>query len=300
MNNEVTREDYARSGRLFIEFFGGRKSLSICREDYFDFARWIGQRKGRNGRRYGAIYVRKIVTQLYQLTNLAVELDYLPKSPAPKMKRLSLPAAPPPRKASLNADEVKRLIDSAPEEWKDFFLCALATGARRGELFSMTYKSVSWEKKTISIVGQMKRNEVRPTKTAAGLRTIALPDVLIERLATRVAESAATEDDLIFPNVLGGQMSYPNFYRRVWIPTVKAAKLEGLHLHDLRKAFASRMVMDGRTPSYLEEVMGHQSFATTMKYYVTPSDEEADRARKDLKSWLCEEASSTCDYSCAA
>ncbi len=84
-------------------------------------------------------------------------------------------------------------------------------------------------------------------------------------------------------------MSYPNFYRRVWIPTVKAAGLEGLHLHDLRKAFASRMVADGRTPSYLEDVMGHKSFSTTMKYYAATPEAEADLARKDLDDWLSEE-----------
>ena len=154
----------------------------------------------------------------------------------------------------------------------------------------MTYGSIDWGQRTITVSSQLTATgDVGLTKTPAAMRTIALPDGVLENLAARMAAVGADAGDLIFPNILGGPMSYPNFYRRVWIPTVKAAGLEGLHLHDIRKAFASRMVADGRTPSYLEDVMGHRSFSTTMKYYVATPDEEAELARNGLDDWLAEE-----------
>jgi integrase len=81
-------------------------------------------------------------------------------------------------------------------------------------------------------------------------------------------------------------MSYPNFYRRIWVPSVERAGLKGLHLHDLRKAFASHMASSGHTPSYIEDVMGHASYSTTMKYYTMTSDTEADQARGQLEDWI--------------
>ncbi len=186
-----TREDYRRSSVFFIRFFGERRARSLRAEDYYDFARWLIGRRKPNGDPYSANYIRKIVTQLYQLTNLAVELGYLDRSPAPKIKRLNLPEASP-RKVRLSKDQVRALVEAAPPGWADFFVLALATGARRGEMFSMTYGSVDWAAKTIAVSNQLTaRGEFSSTKTAAAMRVIALPDGVLDAVRHRMEEAGA-------------------------------------------------------------------------------------------------------------
>lgn len=286
-----TKEDYKRGARFFLEFFGQRRIKTVRPEDFHRFAAFMTSQKKRNGHPYSPRVVHKTVTQLYQLINFAVELGYLDRSPAPKMKRLALPPVPPPRKIELSADQVRSLIDSAPEEWRCFFIVALATGTRRGELFNATYGAVRWEEQALEIRDERPDGTSGATKTAAAVRVVPLSPKVVEILRDRMVEMRATDSDLIFPNKDGGQMSYPNFYRRVWKPTALKAGMHDLHLHDLRKAFATHLAAGGHTPSYLEDVMGHKSFSTTMKYYTKSPNAEADKARKDVDDWLGQEAS---------
>lgn len=288
---DVTRKDYERGARFFLEFFGERRVGTLRPEDFHRFVVFMCSRTTRDGRPYSARVIRKTVTQLYQVVNFAVEMGYLDRSPAPKMKRLALPDEPAPRKVRLTTAQVIALIDAAPEAWRDFFVVALVTGARRGELSNATYGAVRWEHKTLEVLDLQPDGTPSAVKSRAAVRSIPLPDAVVDLLRTRMAATGSGAEDLIFSNSLGGHMSYPNFYRRVWRPTVEKAGLAGLHLHDLRKAFATHLAATGHTPSFIEDVMGHASYSTTMKYYTMTSDEESERARRELGDWLGREES---------
>ncbi len=288
---ESTREDYTRSSKFFIEYVGERRVRTLQPEDFHRFVAFMQGKKKSNGEPYSARFVRKVVTQFYQLVNFAVELGCLERSPAPKMKRLALSDAPSVRKVRLTSEQVRALLDAAPSEWRDLFIVALATGARRGELFSLTYGAIQREKLTIEVRDASVDGGSGGAKTAAAIRSIPVHPAVIQALADRKVKTRSEDDDLIFPNKDGNRMSYPNFYQRIWKPTVEKAGLEDLRLHDLRKAYATHLAATGRTPSYLEEVMGHRSYSTTMKYYTKTPDEEADRARHDLEGWIGREDS---------
>lgn len=288
---ESTREDYERGSRFFLEFFGERRIRTLKPEDFHRFVVFMKGRKKRDGKPYSARVIRKTVVQLYQVVNFALELGYLDRSPAPKMRRLALPDEPAPRKVRLTSQQVIALIEAAPDTWRDFFIVALVSGARRGELCNATYGAIRWEHKTLEVRDLQPDGTPSGVKSRSAVRSIPLPDAVMDLLRNRMAATESGPDDLIFSNSLGGRMSYPNFYRRVWGPTVERAGLKGLHLHDLRKAFATHLAASGHTPSFIEDVMGHASYATTMKYYTMTSDEEADRARRELGDWVGREES---------
>ena len=58
-----------------------------------------------------------------------------------------------------------------------------------------------------------------------------------------------------------------NFYHRIYVPAVKAAKLDGVTWHTLRHTFASRLAMDGATESDIAAALRH-SGTTLVKRYV--------------------------------
>jgi site-specific recombinase XerD len=94
----------------------------------------------------------------------------------------------------------------------------------------------------------------------------------------------------VFPTENGCPVSPPNWYRGVWQPTLEASGLRSdLKMHDLRKQYASILVRQGRSASFLESVMGYTSAATTLRWYVCVFNDESDIAAKDLDDWLCKE-----------
>ena len=63
-----------------------------------------------------------------------------------------------------------------------------------------------------------------------------------------------------------------NFYRRVWLPAVKAAGIEGATWHDLRHTFASRLAMSGATEGTIASLLRHSGAALVRRYaHLSPS-----------------------------
>ena len=54
--------------------------------------------------------------------------------------------------------------------------------------------------------------------------------------------------------------------KKSFITVLRDAGLEGVTLHTLRHTFASQLVMAGVPLKDVQELMGHQSFETTLQY----------------------------------
>jgi integrase len=63
-----------------------------------------------------------------------------------------------------------------------------------------------------------------------------------------------------------------NFYRRVYLPTVKEQGLDGVTWHTLRHTFASRLAMSGATEGTIAALLRHSSTALVRRYaHLSPS-----------------------------
>ena len=76
-----------------------------------------------------------------------------------------------------------------------------------------------------------------------------------------------TASTYVFPDTDGGPLRKCNFHRKVWVPLRKAAKLEGLHFHDLRHSCASMMLADGVNVKAIQTILGHSTISMTMDTY---------------------------------
>ena len=63
-----------------------------------------------------------------------------------------------------------------------------------------------------------------------------------------------------------------NFYRRVYLPTVKKIGLEGVSWHSLRHTFASRLAMSGATEGTIATLLPHSGTILVRRYaHLSPS-----------------------------
>jgi integrase len=169
-----------------------------------------------------------------------------------------------PRTRFLSEEEMERLATAldaqANQESANVIRLLLLTGARKGEVLSAEWghfdlKAGVWVKPSHHT--KQKKQERVP-----------LNDDAIELLGQmrKTAESA-----YLFPNRegKGGRsigLGHRKDVREVWDEVRTAAKLEGVHLHDLRHTFASHAVGHGVSLHIVGRLLGHTQSATTMRY----------------------------------
>lgn len=159
-------------------------------------------------------------------------------------------------------------------------LICLFTGLRIGEICALKWEDISLLEKTIHVHQTLQRIQnktetekktkilISTPKSACSIRTIPLPDELIEILSDfRRASSAYVLtgkcDRYLEPRTM------QNHFKRV----LRNCFVEHANYHALRHTFATRCVELGFDIKSLSEVLGHASVNITMNRYVHPSME---------------------------
>src|SRR3954467_2711170 len=139
----------------------------------------------------------------------------------------------------LTPEQVTRLAEAIDPQYRLLVLMAVYSGLRWGELAGLRRDRVNVLARSVHVVEQLTevggKLAFGPPKTAAGRRKVTLPRFLAEALGGHMGPAgAAAGDALVFTTADGQPLRRSNFGRRVWLPAVKAAELEGLRFHDLR------------------------------------------------------------------
>ena len=72
---------------------------------------------------------------------------------------------------------------------------------------------------------------------------------------------------LVFPTTTGTTMSGTNLLGRHFKPLLKRAGLSDIRLHDLRHTCATILLMAGKHPKYVQELLGHANISITLDTY---------------------------------
>jgi integrase len=77
------------------------------------------------------------------------------------------------------------------------------------------------------------------------------------------AGSLWQDHDLVFPTTMSGT----NLTGRYFKPLLKKAGLPAIRLHDLRHTCATILLMAGKHPKFVQELLGHASISITLDTY---------------------------------
>lgn len=149
----------------------------------------------------------------------------------------------------------------------------LLTGARPGEVLGLRWEDVNFRWKSLTI-----RDKVE------GERQVPLPDYVMQLLASLPRRNA-----WVFSSTTAarGALTIP---RKHHVSACKAAGLDGLTLHDLRRSFKSLTEWLEVPAGVVAQIMGHKPSATAEKHYtVRPLDLlRIHHAR--IEAWILEQA----------
>lgn len=163
-------------------------------------------------------------------------------------------------------------------------LTAAYSGLRWGELSGLRRRGISPTGATITVTSQLSevKNKIEldaPPKTAAGKRTVTLPEVVADVLVghlDRFTEPGSSA--LVFTSPEGEPLRRNNFRRRVWTPATKSVGLDGLRFHDLRHTGATLAAATGAPLRAIMARLGHSTPAAALRYQHVLVGQDADIA----------------------
>jgi integrase len=201
----------------------------------------------------------------------AVTIRLMPHNPCDGIKR---PSARRELIQPFSREEVSQLLEATRKDrLHALFVLAVTTGMRQGELFGLQWEDLDFDRREIRIVRQAKdyRGKVtlKTPKTAAGIRTISVPEMACTALAERRELARAEEHDSpqVFTSPKGMFLRRTLFGRRVWKPLLVKLGLDHRGAHHLRHTAATMMLGAGVPPHIVAGVLGHETAETVMKVY---------------------------------
>jgi integrase len=230
---------------------------------------------------YGTL--KNILATLRAVLSHGVEDEVLPSNPAIRLGKFFLPGAQRRKPEFLTQTEATAFLDAAkaqrPHRYP-FFLAALRTGMRMGELLALEWDDIQFgeSEDDANRFILVRRNYVRgkfvSPKSGKQRRvdlTKELRRVLLklrdEKLLAAFKAGKEGISGLVFPSDAGGPMDGVNLYHRDFLPCLKAAHLRSVTFHSLRHTYASLLIQRGASLAYVKEQMGHSSIQVTVDIY---------------------------------
>lgn len=198
--------------------------------------------------------------RLKRLFSLCLEWGLIHENP---LARVRLGRGHHERVRYLTQEEERALLLAAAPDLRRLITVAIHTGARRGELINLTWDQVDLESRTIRI----------PATETKGKRDRVL---YLNEAGHRAVGKRKRGGGYVFPSRRGKRRID---LKRAWKTAIEAAvrgdreagqkacpSLAGVHFHDLRHTFASRLVMAGEDLYTVSRLLGHASVTQTERY----------------------------------
>jgi len=252
--------------------FGGRRLRSITHGDVRLFRAARLKQKTRSAGQRSIASVNRELSMLRRMFNVAQREGWIIRNPFAAGDSLISLADEKKRERILTREEEAALLSQCEStsrtHLRGILICALDTGMRQGEIFSLRWRDVDFETGILSI-------QAFHTKTMKE-RQVALTGRLTSVLETLRASA---------PDNLNGRVfGIHDNVKRSFAAARKGAGLEDVRFHDLRHTAATRLVGAHLPLPEVGRILGHTQANTTYRY-VNANIETAKRAASALDAF---------------
>jgi integrase len=149
-----------------------------------------------------------------------------------------------------------------------------ATGLRRSELLGLRWSDVDLDAGTATVAGKLVRvageglQWIQAAKSAAGLRTVVLPQFAVQMLKARREVPYYGEQTMIFPSTAGTWRDPDNF-GKAWRAAREALGVPEVTTHSFRKTVADLIDAEGLSARVGADQLGHSHVSMTQNIYMT-------------------------------
>jgi integrase len=261
--------------KVLRDYFGSCRLRSITHGDVRQFRADRLAQETRTKTQRTIASVNRELSMLRRMLNVAQREGWILRSPFAAGDSLISLADENKREHILTREEEMKLLASCDTQQrahlKGILMCALDTGMRQGEIFSLRWCDVDLENGVLNI-------QAFHTKTMKD-RQVAITTRLKLQLERLRADAPDNPDGLVF-GILDN-------VKRSFTAARGKAGLNDLRFHDLRHTAATRLVGAHIPLSEVGRVLGHTQANTTYRY-VNANVETAKRAAAALDAFNTE------------
>jgi integrase len=195
---------------------------------------------------------------LSHMLKMAMRWRYINTNPVSSVEKMKVIKNPP---RFLSTNEIYRLLEASMDSYiHPILMTALHTGMRKSELLNLKWSDIDFEQNTITVQSKTDWH----TKNYKS-RIFQLMPVLYDTLKRHRNQQQELEiwNEYVF-TYKGKRIR--DGIKKSFRTVLNIAGLKGVTLHSLRHTFASQLVLAGVSLREVQELMGHQSFETTLQY----------------------------------
>lgn len=181
----------------------------------------------------------------------------------------------------LTPNEVRLLLENtSSHQWYCFFLIAVTTGMRIGELLVMRWRNIDWEKGKYyvreTLIYVPKEKSIGVPKSDSSTNSVDLTPSCLHALKIHrenqekelsKKDQKLDNEDFIFCTSKGTPYDRSNVANKEFFPILKRAGLRRIRLHDLRHTCASLLINQNENPKYIQRQLRHSSAKITFDTY---------------------------------
>jgi len=268
-----TVEDYERAYVLHLQpVFGATDLRDITREQV---KRLVAEKLERGLSRSRVMVILNV---LNAVLNSAVEDRHLSANPAARLGRLiTVKKGPLKEIHPLTREELALFLASVQEHFPasyPLFLLLARTGVRIGEALALKWQDVDFHGSFIEVRRSWRRKRLSTPKSGKGRRvdmSRQLQETLRTFLETRKEEAWRKGweqvPEWVFCNEKGKLLIEATVRKYVFYPALSRSGLRRIRIHDLRHTYASLLIQQGESLTYVKEQLGHHSIKITVDTY---------------------------------
>lgn len=233
--------------------------------------------------------IRNVVATLRAMLNEAVDRKLIAVNHATRLGKLYREAGSVREQTdAFMGEEIPLLLDATRTHfgYENYVLTLTLfhTGLRASELAGLQWPDLDFRGRLLHVRRQYKNGKTTRTKTKK-IRKVDISDVLLQELQTlrkrrreeylgrgknEIPEWVFLSPGLRLPEgkrAEGQPADMKNFRNRVFMKACDKAQIRRRRLHDTRHTFASILLMNGESPAYVKDQLGHSSIKMTVDIY---------------------------------
>jgi integrase len=252
----ATQHNYRRALRKHILPIVGQLLLKDVRMDHAN--RLVAILKANGHVPKG---INMIVGVMLAMINDSVEWQVIAKNPLASYRPVKEPDL---HFDYWSAAEVRQFLSATVNDpYQPFYIAAVNTGMRRGELCGLKWDRVDLATNQIVVTRSLTRYGLSETTKSGRRRFVPINPVMKELLRKLML---ARKGEFVFTEVDGSPMETHHMYREFHAAQRKAGFKRLIRIHDLRHTFASHFMMNGGNIYDLQKILGHTSLEMTQRY----------------------------------
>lgn len=258
-----TAESYLIDLRYFLQFITGYREqvidINLLQSlEIRDFRAWLAEKKKREHKQSSNSRAVSSVRSFYKF----LEKKNLLKNEAIKALRISGQGKQLPK--AISAVQILEAIENYPvEDWIDMrgkamLMLLYGCGLRIAEALSLNYDDINSTTDTLVITGKGSKQRIVPL-----LQNVKLA-ILNYKSATQPRNHATAQP--LFLGVKGKRLRPELVQKKLRELRITLGLPDFATPHALRHSFATHLLAEGADLRSIQELLGHQSLATTEKY----------------------------------